>query len=43
MMDDIFQDMVGVIVIYIDDLLIYTRNKSRAEHLAICQEVLKRL
>src|SRR3979490_831198 len=43
MMNDIFQDLImeGVVCIYIDDILIY--SKDRAEHRSVMQRVLERL
>src|SRR3979490_159891 len=43
MMNDIFQDLImeGVICIYIDDILIY--SKDRAEHRSVTRRVLERL
>ena len=42
MMNEIMSGL-DCIVVYIDDLLIYTKNKTREEHDEIVQQVLKRL
>ena len=42
MMQEIFRDLIDHrVVVYIDDILIYT--KTQAEHVALVQEVLQRL
>src|SRR3979490_2141953 len=43
MMNDIFQDLImeGVVCVYIDDILIYSKDK--AEHRRVTQRVLERL
>src|SRR3979490_2767892 len=43
MMNDIFQDLImeGVVCVYIDDILIY--SKDRAEHQSVTRRVLERL
>ena len=42
MMNEIFADMEDVVVIYIDDIMIFTKG-SLAEHQAKVKEVLQRL
>ncbi|EGO04961.1 hypothetical protein SERLA73DRAFT_24707, partial [Serpula lacrymans var. lacrymans S7.3] len=41
--NEIFADMENCVVIYIDDLLIFTKSDDEAEHDKIVQEVLRRL
>ena len=43
MMNEIFTDMDDVVVVYIDDLMIFTKTENQAEHDKIVLEVLKRL
>ena len=43
MMNEIFADMDDVVVIYIDDLMIFTKTENRAEHDKIILEVLRQL
>jgi hypothetical protein len=43
MMNEIFSDMADVIVIYIDDLMIYTKTDDLQEHERLVKKVLKRL
>ena len=43
MMNEIFADMDDVVVVYIDNLMIFTKTKNQAEHDKIVLEVLKRL
>ena len=43
MMNKILADMDDVIVIYIDDLIIFTKTANQAEHDEIVLEVLRRL
>jgi hypothetical protein len=43
MMNEIFSDMADVMVIYIDDLMIYTKTDDIQEHERLVKEVLKRL
>ena len=43
MMNEIFTDMDDVVVVYIDDLMIFTKTENQAEHNKIVLEVLKRL
>ncbi|KIN99019.1 hypothetical protein M404DRAFT_30829 [Pisolithus tinctorius Marx 270] len=42
-MNNIFSDMEDVLVVYIDDLMIFTRTDDEAEHDRIILEVLRRL
>ena len=41
MMNEIFADMDDVIVIYIDNLMIFTKTENQAEHNKIVLEVLR--
>ena len=43
MMNEIFADMNNVVVVYIDDLMIFTKTENQAEHDKIILEVLRRL
>ena len=43
MMNEIFTDMDDVVVVYIDDLMIFTKTENQAEHDKIVLEVLKQL
>ena len=43
MMNEIFMDMDNVVVVYIDDLMIFTKTENQAEHNKIVLEVLRRL
>ena len=43
MMNEIFADMDQHVVVYIDNLMIFTKTKNQAEHDKIVLEVLKRL
>ena len=43
MMNEIFADMDNVIVVYINDLMIFTKTENQAEHNKIVLEVLRRL
>jgi GTP-binding protein EngB required for normal cell division len=43
MMNKIFSDMADVMVIYIDDLMIYTKTDNIQEHEKLVKKVLKRL
>ena len=43
MMNEIFADMEDVVVVYIDDLLIFTKSDDQEEHDRIVLEVLQRL
>ncbi|RHW30551.1 hypothetical protein D1B31_23670 [Neobacillus notoginsengisoli] len=43
MMNEIFADMDDVVVVYIDDLLIFTKTNDVKEHERIVKEVLRRL
>ncbi|KIN99403.1 hypothetical protein M404DRAFT_30463 [Pisolithus tinctorius Marx 270] len=43
MMNDIFGDMEDVLVVYIDDLMIFTKTDDEKEHDRIVLEVLRRL
>ena len=43
MMNEIFTDMDDVVVVYIDDLMIFTKTENQAEHDKIVWEVLRRL
>ena len=43
MMNEIFADMDDVVVVYIDDLMIFTKANNQAEHNRIVLEVLRRL
>ena len=43
MMNEIFSDMDDIMVIYIDDLMIYTKTDNLQEHERIIKKVLKRL
>ena len=43
MMNEIFTDMDDVVVVYIDDLMIFTKTENQAEHDKIVLEVLRRL
>jgi hypothetical protein len=43
MMNEIFSDMADVMVIYIDDLMIYTKTDDIQEHERLVKQVLKRL
>ena len=43
MMNEIFTDMGDVVVVYIDDLMIFTKTENQAEHDKIILEVLRRL
>jgi hypothetical protein len=43
MMNEIFADMEDVVVVYIDDLLIFTKTDNQEEHDRIVLEVLRRL
>ena len=43
MMNEIFMDMGDVVVVYIDDLMIFTKTENQAEHDKIILEVLRRL
>ena len=42
-MNEIFTDMDDVVVVYIDDLMIFTKTENQAEHDKIVLEVLRRL
>jgi hypothetical protein len=41
MMNEIFSDMADVMVIYIDDLMIYTKTDNIQEHEKLVKKVLK--
>jgi hypothetical protein len=43
MMNEIFSDMADVMVIYIDDLMIYTKTNDKQEHERLVKKILKRL
>ena len=43
MMDEAFTDMDDVVVVYIDDLMIFTKTENQAEHNKIVLKVLRRL
>ena len=43
MMNKIFADMDDVVVVYIDNLMIFTKTENQAEHNKIVLEVLRRL
>ena len=43
MMNEIFADMDDVVVVYIDDLMIFTKTDNQSEHDRIVLEVLRRL
>ena len=43
MMNEIFTDMDDVVVVYINDLMIFTKTENQAEHDKIVLEVLRRL
>ena len=43
MMNEIFTDMDDVVVVYIDDLMIFMKTENQAEHNKIVLEVLRRL
>ena len=43
MMNEIFPDMDDVVVVYIDNLMIFTKTENQAEHDKIILEVLRRL
>jgi hypothetical protein len=43
MVNEIFSDMADVMVIYIDDLMIYTKTDDIHEHKRLVKKVLKRL
>ena len=43
MMNEIFANMDDVVVVYIDDLMIFTKTENQAEHNKIVLEVLRRL
>ena len=43
MMNEIFTDMDDIVVIYIDNLMIFTKTENQAEHDKIVLEVLRRL
>ena len=43
MMNEIFTDMEDVVVVYIDDLMIFTKMDNQEEHDRIMLEVLHRL
>ena len=43
MMNKIFTDMNDVVVVYIDNLMIFTKTENQAEHNKIILEVLRRL
>ena len=43
MMNEIFANMEDVVVVYIDDLLIFTKTNNQEEHDRIVLEVLQRL
>ena len=43
MMNEIFHDMSDVCVVYIDDLMIFTKSDNQEEHNKIVLEVLRRL
>ena len=43
MMNEIFADMEDIIVVYINDLLIFTKTDNQEEHDRIVLEVLRRL
>ena len=43
MMNEISTDMDDVVVVYIDDLMIFTKTENQAEHNKIVLEVLRRL
>ena len=42
-MNEIFADMDDIVVVYIDDLMIFTKTENQAEHNKIVLEVLRRL
>ena len=42
-MNEIFADMEDIVVVYIDDLLIFTKTDNQEEHDRIVLEVLRRL
>ena len=41
MMNEIFTDMDDVVVVYINDLMIFTKTENQAEHDKIVLEVLR--
>jgi hypothetical protein len=41
MMNKIFSDMANIMVIYIDDLMIYTKTNNIQEHEKLVKKVLK--
>ena len=43
MINEIFSDMDDIMVIYIDDLMIYTKTDNLQEHEKIIKKVLKHL
>ena len=43
MMNEIFTDMEDIVVVYIDDLMIFTKMDNQKEHDRIMLEVLRRL
>ena len=43
MMNKIFTDMDDMVVVYIDDLIIFTNTENQAKHNKIVLEVLRRL
>ena len=43
MMNEIFADMDDVVVVYIDNLMIFTKTENQVEHEKIVLEVLRRL
>ena len=43
MMNEIFADMDDVVLVYINDLMIFTKTENQAEHDKIVLEVLRRL
>ena len=43
MMNEIFADMDDVVLVYIDDLMIFTKTENQAKHDKIVLEVLRRL
>jgi hypothetical protein len=43
MINEIFSDMVDIMVIYIDDLMIYTKTNNIQEHERLVKKVLKHL
>ena len=43
MMNEIFADMDNVVVVYIYDLMIFTKTENQAKHNKIVLEVLRRL